>query len=98
MAKITEKDVQYVADLAHILLDESARARMVKDFGEILGYMDKLNELNTDGVEPMMRVREATNVFREDVVGESLGQAKALENAPRSDGAYFLVPRVLDGE
>ncbi len=98
MAKITKKDVEYVAALAHISLDDEAKAGIVKDLDEILVYMEKLNELDTDSVEPMMRVQEATNVMRDDVVGESLDQAQALKNAPSTDGEYFLVPRVLDGE
>ncbi len=98
MSRITEKDVDYVAGLAQLVLDGPTKAKMVKDLGEILGYIDKLNELDTTGVEPMMHVLDMSNVYRQDVVGESLTQDQALKNAPKTDGAYFLVPRILDGE
>lgn len=98
MARITESDVDYVAGLARLSLDGETKRRMVKDLSNILDYIDKLNELDTANIEPMMRVLEATNVFREDVVGESLDRETALENAPKSDGEYFVVPRILDGD
>lgn len=96
MAEISEKDVQYIADLAHITLDDAATRRMVHDLGRILEYVAKLDELDTSGADPMMHVLEVTNVFRDDTVGDSLDHDDALENAPRTDGAYFLVPRILD--
>jgi aspartyl-tRNA(Asn)/glutamyl-tRNA(Gln) amidotransferase subunit C len=98
MSKITEADVSYVAALAQLQLDDAARARLVKEMGDILSYMDALNALNTDGVEPMMHALEMTNVFREDVVGVSLTREEALKNAPVDDGSYFMVPKILDGE
>ncbi len=98
MSRITEKDVDYVAGLAQLVLDGPTKAKMVRDLGEILGYIDKLNELDTTGVEPMMHVLDMSNVYRQDVVGQSLTQEQALKNAPKTDGSYFLVPRILDGE
>ncbi len=96
MAKITEQDVEYVAGLAQLSLDDNARKRLVKEMGEILTYMDQLNEVDTDGVEPMMHVLELSNVYREDKVGDSLDRVAALDNAPKSDDEYFLVPRILE--
>ena len=98
MAKITKQDVEYVAGLAQLSLDEEAKAGFVGDLDEILSYMDKLNELDTSDTEPMMHALEMTNVLREDVVGESLDRDTALKNAPKSDGEYFVVPRILDTE
>jgi len=98
MAKITKEDVEYVAGLARLSLDDAAKDRLVGEMGAILSYMDKLNELDTAGIEPMMHVLDITNVYREDVVGESLDRETALMNAPKSDGEYFLVPRILDQE
>ena len=98
MSKITEEDVSYVAALAQLQLDDVARKRLVKEMGEILTYMDALNALDTEGVEPMMHALEMTNVFREDEVGASLAQEAALKNAPVDDGAYFMVPKILEGE
>jgi aspartyl-tRNA(Asn)/glutamyl-tRNA(Gln) amidotransferase subunit C len=98
MAKITREDVRYVADLAQLSLDPETEERLVREMGDILSYMDKLNELNTDGVEPMMHVMEVSNVFRDDDLGVSLDRDTALMNAPKTDGEYFVVPRILDLE
>ena len=98
MAKITTDDVEYVAGLAQLILDDDTKERLVQEMGNILSYMDKLNELDTDDVEPMLHVLDLHNVYREDVVGESLPRGVALSNAPSDDGEFFLVPRILDQE
>ena len=98
MAKITTQDVEYVAGLAQLILDDDSKERLVHEMGDILEYMDKLEELDTEGIEPMMHVLDLTNVFREDVVRESLPREIVMRNAPKSDGEYFLVPRILDTE
>ncbi|MDZ4857467.1 MAG: Asp-tRNA(Asn)/Glu-tRNA(Gln) amidotransferase subunit GatC [Candidatus Hydrogenedentes bacterium] len=96
MAKITKADVEYVAGLAQLTLDEADKDKLVGEMGDILAYMEKLNALDTEGIEPMMHVLEMTNVFREDVVEPSLDREVALMNAPKTDGEYFLVPKILD--
>ena len=98
MAKITKADVEYVAALAQLSPDDQTKERLVREMGEILAYMDKLNELDTTDIEPTMHALAMTNVFREDIVGVSLSREAALGNAPRTDGEYFLVPRILDVE
>lgn len=96
MAKITKADVEYVASLAQLTLDEDAKEHMLHDLESILGYIEKLGELDTSGVEPMMHVLDIANVYREDDVTSSLNRDLALKNAPNTDGEYFLVPRILD--
>ena len=96
MSSITLADVEYVAGLAHLRLDETAKKRLTEEMGAILAYMDKLNELDTGHVEPMMHAMAMTNVFREDEVGPSLPREAALRNAPMDDGEYFLVPKILE--
>jgi aspartyl-tRNA(Asn)/glutamyl-tRNA(Gln) amidotransferase subunit C len=98
MADITPADVEYVAGLAQLVLDDKVKDRMVRDLADILSYIDKLNELNTDGIEPMMHAMDMRNVFRDDVPGHSLTREQALANAPAHDGEYFLVPQILEGE
>jgi len=98
MANITKEDVAYVASLAQLSPDAATQERLVRELGDILGYMDKLNELDTTGIEPTMHALGMTNVFRDDVVEPSLERSDALMNAPRTDGEYFLVPRILDVE
>ncbi|HIA48170.1 MAG TPA: Asp-tRNA(Asn)/Glu-tRNA(Gln) amidotransferase subunit GatC [Candidatus Hydrogenedentes bacterium] len=98
MAKITTQDVEYVAALAQLVLDDDSKERLVHEMGDILEYMDKLDELDTEGIEPMMHVLDLANVYREDVVRESLSRETAMRNAPKTDGEFFLVPRILDTE
>jgi aspartyl-tRNA(Asn)/glutamyl-tRNA(Gln) amidotransferase subunit C len=98
MGKITRQDVDYVAGLARLTLDDAARDRLVNELGDVLSYMDKLNELDTSDVEPMMHALEVSNVYREDAVQPSLPREDALANAPKTDGEYFLVPKILDTE
>ena len=98
MSTITEKDVEYVANLAQLTLDDALKARLVDELGKILNYIDKLNELDTDGVEPMMHVQSLSNVFREDKIAPSLPRDTVMQTAPKHDGEYFLVPQILDGD
>ena len=98
MSKISKKDVSYVAALAQLRLDDAAQERLVREMGDILAYMDKLNSLNTDGVEPMMHALEMTNVLRDDRTGVPLSHEDALMNAPVDNGDYFIVPKNLEGE
>lgn len=97
--KITEKEVRYVADLANLRLTENEISRMVHDLDEILTHMDKLNELDTSGVEPMAQVLyevEETATLREDREKPVIPNAEALANAPLSGGGCFKVPRVIE--
>lgn len=97
--KITESQVRYVADLAHLKLAEEEIRRFTEELGEVLAYMDKLNELDTEGVEPMAQVlfeAEATATLREDVEREPLGAEAALANAPLAGAGCFKVPRVIE--
>lgn len=96
MSKITLKEVEYVAELAQLALDDATKDRLLHEMTHILGYIDKLSELDTEGVEPMMHAMEMTNVFREDKVGTSLPRETALKMAPDHDDEYFLVPKILE--
>jgi aspartyl-tRNA(Asn)/glutamyl-tRNA(Gln) amidotransferase subunit C len=96
-AKLTRADVLKVANLARLKLSEAEIDDCTEKLGKILEYVDSLSEVNTDDVEPLVHAVELSNVFREDVVTPSLPQQAALANAPKSDGRFFLVPRILDG-
>ena len=106
---VTDKDVSYVADLAHLELTEDERTGMLKDLNSILGYIDNLNELDTTNVEPMAQVashfdeggetRSAEGfayAMRADEPGPCLPHDEALRNAPASDGVFFKVPKVIE--
>lgn len=97
--KITEQEVRYVANLANLELTEEEVARFRADMDEILLHMDKLNELDTVGVEPMAQVlHEAgeTATLREDAERPVLGNAAALANAPLAGAGCFKVPKVIE--
>lgn len=110
--KVTEKDVVYVADLANLELTGAERERMLRDLNAILGYIDRLNELDTSDVQPMSQVLHRDGVeqskqgserfayaSREDVhegLRKSLPHDAALRNAPDSDGTFFKVPKVIE--
>ncbi|MBU0516433.1 MAG: Asp-tRNA(Asn)/Glu-tRNA(Gln) amidotransferase subunit GatC [Proteobacteria bacterium] len=95
MPRITRAEVEHVARLARLELDEATVERMTGQLNDILSHMDKLGELDTTGVPPTTHAMELTNVWREDAVKESATVEEALENAPESDGRSFIVPKVV---
>jgi aspartyl-tRNA(Asn)/glutamyl-tRNA(Gln) amidotransferase subunit C len=97
--KITDEEVRRVAELGSLALRDDEVERMAKDLDNILTHIDKLNELDTTGVEPMAQVlfdAEETATLREDRERPSLSNAEALANAPVSGSGYFKVPRVIE--
>ena len=94
--KITAKEVRHVADLARLELSPEEVELFTGDMNRILDYMDQLNELYTDGVEPTSHVLSLKNVFREDVVIESLPVDEVLANAPRREKGHFVVPKIIE--
>jgi aspartyl-tRNA(Asn)/glutamyl-tRNA(Gln) amidotransferase subunit C len=95
--KVTEKDVQYVAELANLELTSEEQSRMLRDMNSILGHIDKLNELDTTGVEPMTQVfADKHEAMRQDVTRPSLDRDLVMKNAPKSDGVFFKVPKVIE--
>jgi aspartyl-tRNA(Asn)/glutamyl-tRNA(Gln) amidotransferase subunit C len=95
-AKITKKEVEHVARLARLELSEDEKETMTRQLDSILGYMDKLNELDTSHVEPTSHVIPMVNVMREDEVRPSLSPEDALANAPDREDAFFRVPRIIE--
>ncbi|MFP5212510.1 MAG: Asp-tRNA(Asn)/Glu-tRNA(Gln) amidotransferase subunit GatC [Acidobacteriota bacterium] len=93
--KISREEVRHVAKLARLELSEDEEARMTGQMNDILGYMDKLGELDTTNVEPTTHVIEMGNVFRADETHVPLERDKSLANAPESDGVSFIVPKVI---
>ncbi len=96
--KIGEAQVRHVAKLARLDLTDEEVARFSTQLSAVLGYMEKLNELDTDSVEPLAHCLPIHNIFREDVVTESLDTELALENAPQHFENFFKVPKVLDDD
>lgn len=97
-AKLTRSDVLKVALLARLKLTDAEVDDCTAKLGSVLAYVDSLNEVVTDEVEPMVHAVELSNVFRADQVAPSLPREAALANAPKTDGQFFLVPQILDAE
>lgn len=97
--KITEQEVRYVADLANLRLTGEEVSRLRADLDEILGHMDKLNELDTSEVEPMAQVlyeAEETATLREDRERPTLSNQAAIASAPLAGAGHFKVPLVIE--
>ncbi|MCM1056572.1 MAG: Asp-tRNA(Asn)/Glu-tRNA(Gln) amidotransferase subunit GatC [Firmicutes bacterium] len=93
---ITDETIEYVSTLAKLDLTEEERKAAMGDMNRMLDYIDRLNELDTTGVEPMSHVFPLQNVFREDEVVNGDGSEETLENAPEEKENMFVVPRTID--
>jgi aspartyl-tRNA(Asn)/glutamyl-tRNA(Gln) amidotransferase subunit C len=94
--KIDIKTVDEIAHLARLEFNEEAKAEIVNDMNRMLDFVEKLNELDTDKVEPLIYMTDERNVLREDEPIVSVTQKEALRNAPQKDTDYFKVPKVID--
>lgn len=93
---VTTSQVRYIASLARLRFTEEEEKRLADEMNEILGYVEKLNELDTTGVPPMSHVIDLNNVVREDVVESRISRDEALKNAPDADSAYIRAPKVIE--
>ena len=95
--KIDEKTLDRIAELARLdYSDPAARKAVLSDMERVLSFVEKLNEVDTTGVEPLIFMTDEENVLREDVAEPSITKQDALKNAPVKDSDYFKVPRVVD--
>ncbi len=94
--KISREEVEHVARLARLALPEDEIDRLTGEMDAILDYVEKLNELDTEGIVPTAHAVPVENALREDEVKPSLGVEKALANAPKSANGCFRVPRVIE--
>ena len=94
--KIDQTQVRKVAKLARLDLSDTEVDEFSSQLSAIIEYVEKMNKLDTDNVEPLAHCLPLSNCFREDVVKESLGTEKTLANAPQRDGEFFKVPKILD--
>jgi len=94
--KIDIKTVDEVAHLARLEFNDENKQEILNDMNRMLAFVDKLNEVNTDGIEPLIYMTDEVNVLREDEAETSISQKEALKNAPKKDSDYFKVPKVID--
>ena len=96
--KIDKATVERVAALARLTFTEEEKEKLQHDLTRIVSYIEKMNELDTEGVEPLIYLTEEVNVFREDVPAMEITHEEALKNAPQRDSDYIKVPKVIERE
>ena len=93
--EVNNKLIQDLSRLAKLKFDEQAAEKMKGDLDKIIGFVDKLSEIDTEGIEPLIYLSEEVNVLRADEISNEVSQESALKNAPQKDSDYFKVPTVL---
>jgi aspartyl-tRNA(Asn)/glutamyl-tRNA(Gln) amidotransferase subunit C len=96
--EVNKQLVDKIAALAKLEFDEAAKEAIRQDLEKMIGFVEKLNELNTDQVEPLIYITEELNILREDEVKQTITKQEALMNAPQKDADYFKVPKVIRKE
>lgn len=89
--------VDKLANLSKLEFDIDAKKAIKTDLSKILNFMEKLNELNTDGIEPLIYINEEVNIFRVDEINYPVTKEDALKNAPLKDADYIKVPKFVKG-
>lgn len=90
--------VENLANLARLRFSEAEKEIIAADLQRMIAFVDKLNELDTTGVSPLLHMTDNFNVLREDEVKGSISRAEGLKNAPKNDGVFFKVPKVIRKE
>ncbi|MAT58035.1 MAG: Asp-tRNA(Asn)/Glu-tRNA(Gln) amidotransferase GatCAB subunit C [Ignavibacteriae bacterium] len=93
---VNNKQVEQIAKLARLKFDENEIENLTKDMNKILDYMDQLNELDTDNIEPLSHPLDLSNVMREDNLKESISRDDVFKNAPSHNEEFFKVPKVIN--
>jgi aspartyl-tRNA(Asn)/glutamyl-tRNA(Gln) amidotransferase subunit C len=93
---ISDAQVEHVARLARLALSAEEKQRFTEQLNAILSYMEQLNEVSTEGVEPTAHVLDLVNVLRDDTVSQTLNADTALANAPETVHHFFVVPRIVE--
>ena len=94
--KINRELLDKIAHLSRLEFDEKDAEKMMQDMTDIVNWVEKLREVNTDGIEPLTTMSHEVNAFRDDEVKEHLSHERALLDAPKKDADYFRVPKVLE--
>lgn len=93
--EVEEKLIDHLANLARLEFEGPDKAAMVHDMKRIIGFVEKLNELDTTGVQPIRYMGQTADRYREDIVGDMLSSDKALQSAPHHNESFFKVPKVI---
>jgi aspartyl-tRNA(Asn)/glutamyl-tRNA(Gln) amidotransferase subunit C len=93
---INDEMIARLADLAKLEFNGEETEKIKGDLNRILTYFETLNQVNTEGVEPLIFMSEGVNILREDISGQTVSKAEALKNAPSKDSDYFKVPKFIE--
>jgi aspartyl-tRNA(Asn)/glutamyl-tRNA(Gln) amidotransferase subunit C len=93
--EVTDALVDKLAHLSRLHFNETEKIEIKNDLQQMIGFVEKINELDLDGVEPLLHISEEINVLREDEVKGSISREEALKNAPGHDEQFFKVPKVI---
>ena len=93
--KITEEIVDHIAHLSRLEFEGEQKVAITADLEKIISFMEKLSEVNTDNVEPLIYMTNEYNNLREDIPAVTITQDEGLKNAPKKDSDYFRIPKVL---
>ena len=93
--KVNDKLIADLSKLAKLKFDKKSAEKMKSDLDTILGFVDAISQVDTDGVEPLIYMNDEVNVLRDDEIANEISQQDALKNAPHKDSDYFKVPTVL---
>lgn len=93
--EITDKKINEIANLAKLEFSENEKIKIKNDLEKIVDFFDKLSEVNTDNVEPLIYMSDFKNNLREDIVKQEISKEEALKNAPDKDSDYFKVPKFI---
>ena len=94
--KLDVETLKKIAHLSRLEIDEKDTEKMLKDMSNMLTFVEKLNEVDTDGIEPLTTMSHEINSLREDIAKSDLNREQALQNPPKKDSTYFRVPKVLE--
>ena len=94
--EINEAIIDKLAGLSGLRFEETDKKNLISDLSNMIAFVEKLNEVNTDDIEPLLHMSENKNMLREDIVTESLSLEQALANAPLKDDSFFKVPKVIN--
>jgi aspartyl-tRNA(Asn)/glutamyl-tRNA(Gln) amidotransferase subunit C len=93
--EVNDDLIENLAKLSHLTFNEQEKKEIKADLQEMIAFIEKLQEVNTEGVEPLLHMSSNVNMLRDDVVRGSVSRDEALKNAPDTDGTFFRVPKVI---
>lgn len=96
--KVTDEMLDHLSQLARLSFSAEEKAELKQDLENMIGFVEKLKEVDTTGTEPLLHITDAVNVLRNDEIHQTITKQEALLNAPKTDGNFFIAPKVIKKE